>query len=368
MLLRGPTVARRKVLVTDSALSRDRPHPRLAASAEPAASAKSEEPAACTEGAASAESAESDAPRSSADRGPVLGFGWSLLAALFAAGFLIPYRFAVESAPRLAAMTAMFVVAAGFNQALALVQVRRWGLDRRSVLVATALAVCTVVCNLAVALALPSIGTGMTSVVLKAQVVLTPVLAFWALGERVSGRFWAGATLALVGVALPALVDGSGPSTGWGYGWALAGAAGFATMQIITRTVIESIQPAAVNALRLFMAVAVLQLVPDGRSVWTLPASVWGYAALAGILGPGLSRLCLMAALRYVSPSVTALVALVGPILAFGLGAMFFGERPSAVDALGALLIVVGVGWPLLPSILDRFRTPGDSAPQRVAP
>ena len=280
------------------------------------------------------------------------GLGWSLLAVLFAAGFLIPYRLAVESAPRWTAMTAMFAAAAIFNGVVALAQHRRWRIDRDATGAIVVLALFTVTCNFGTARALPDIGAGMTSVVLKAQVVLTPILALWALKESMSGRFWAGGLLALLGVAWPAMAEsGSTVASGAGYLWALGAALGFAGMQIYTRRVIDRIQASVVNALRLVMAVLILQLLPEGRDAWSLPPLAWAYAAGAGVLGPGLSRLCLMAAIRHVSPSVTALIALIGPIFAFALGGLVFGERPTWADLVGAGFILAGVVWSLAPSL-----------------
>ena len=293
--------------------------------------------------------------------GLVVGVLWSLSAAFFAAGFLIPYRFAVEAAPRTSAMTAMFLSAAIFNAAVAAFQTDRWRLDRVAIRTAVVLAILTIVSNLAIALALVEIGTGMTSVVLKSQVVLTPILAVWLLSERMSPRFWVGAVLALLGVGLPAAIESAayaeaasrGPS---GYGWAFAAATGFAGMQIVTTRVIMKIQPAFVNALRLAMVVVALQALPGGRNAWTMDAWTWVMAAAAGFLGPGLSRLSLMHAVRYVSPSVAALVALVGPIFAFALGGFFFDEVPTTWDLAGAALILAGIVWPFLPRLVRSAR------------
>ena len=284
------------------------------------------------------------------------GLIWSLLATFLAAGFLIPYRFAGDEASRFATTTAMFVVAAAFNAAVALFRPPGTGprFDRVALATAGALSVFTVLGNLGIAFALPRIGTGLTSVVLKAQVVLTPLFAIPFLGERASSRLWAGAVLALGGVVLPQAVESSPTGDVVGYTWAFLAAVAFAGMQLLTRRVIARIDPPVVNSMRLVVAALVLQLLPAGRDAWNLSGTAWGFAAAAGILGPGLSRLCLMAAARHVSPSLTALVALLGPIVAFGLGYVFFAEVPLPSEVAGAGLILVGVLLPLL-----RSRSPG---------
>ncbi|MEO1234664.1 MAG: DMT family transporter, partial [Myxococcota bacterium] len=265
------------------------------------------------------------------------GVGWSLLAALFAAAFLVPYRYSVELAPRGTAMTAMFVVAVVFNGAVAFAQVghRMLRFDRVAGVLAIALAAFTIAGNLGIGGALPDIGAGMTSVVLKAQVILTPALAVFLLSERAPSRLWVGGCVALLGVAAPQWLAAE-PRGTVGYAWALLGATAFALMQIVTRRVIDRIQPAAVNALRLVLAVIVLHGWPEGRAAWSASWTLWAAAGLAGILGPGVSRLCLMAALHHVSPSLTALIALIGTVFAFLFGFFFFGETPSGLELAGA--------------------------------
>lgn len=250
-------------------------------------------------------------------------------------------------------MTAMFVVAAAFNAAVAAAQGSRrgFGLDATAARTAAVLAGCTIAGNAGIAFALPTIGAGMTSAVMKAQVILTPILAARFLGERASRRLWVGALLALTGFAAPQVAQAEGLGGAGGYLFALGAAVAFATMQIVTRRVIHAIQPASVNTMRLVLAAAALHLTEAGRAVWALDLEAWLFAGLAGVLGPGLSRLSLMAALRHISPSITALIALVGPVLAFGLGFAFFGEAPTALEGAGAALILVGVIWPLLPEL-----------------
>ncbi|MBX2812272.1 MAG: DMT family transporter [Myxococcales bacterium] len=275
------------------------------------------------------------------------------MAALFAAAFLIPFRQAIEYAPHFSVITAMFVVATVFNGCVMVLRpsgpprIR----DRDTIVTAVALAVCTVAGNVGVALALPLIGAGMTSVILKAQVIITPFLVWWVFKETPTSRLWVGVSLSLVGCIVPHWSAGS-DGDGHGYGWALLAALGFASMQILTRKVIHRVQTSVVNMLRLLVTVFFLHLIPEGRAAWMLPLWVWLLAGTAGLFGPGMSRLCLMGALRYMSPSHTALVALVGPVFAFILGYVFLQEIPSGTDILGSLLIFAGVVWVLLPRIL----------------
>ena len=282
------------------------------------------------------------------------GVAWSVGAAVLAAGFLIPLKLAVAEAPRFAVMTAMFAAASVANLAIAAVASAKEGrgrLDRTAWVTGGLLAVCTVVGNAGIAWALPLIGAGMTSTVLKAQAILTPVAAMIFLGETVTLAHWAGTLLALLGFVWPQLGAGPESLSLAGQGWALGGALSFSAMQIITRRVIHEIDNATVNGIRLVGSVVLLLGLAQGASAFEMSPSTWGLAALAGLLGPTGSRLCLMAALRHVSPSVTALISLLGPVVAFVLGWSFMGERPTPAQLGGAALILCGVVGPILPSL-----------------
>ncbi|MCA9554582.1 MAG: DMT family transporter [Myxococcales bacterium] len=291
----------------------------------------------------------------------------TLAASFFAALFLIPYGAAVKLADRGSVVAAMLLSAAIFNTALALVRERQRilsGWDRLSLVSAALLAVGTVLGNSGVALALPDIGPGMTSTVLKAQVIITPALSLWFLKERPGGRLWAGGVLALLGFALPQAVAGEWAGS-VGYLSAFIAAWGFAGMQVLTRRVVQRIRIAPVNALRLWVAVALLLALPTelGGGGLTLSREAWALAAAAGFLGPGLSRLCLMSAVRYISASRTALLAMVGPLMAFGFGYLFHRTVPTGLQAVGAVLILGGVLWPTLAAATGRAAAPPPPQP-----
>ncbi len=286
------------------------------------------------------------------------GLAFALAAPFWAALFLIPYKAAVERADRASVLAALLLSAALFNTLIALAIDRKSALqfDRVAIGTAVLLALATILGNSALGLALPLIGPGMSSVMMKAQVLITPLLSLWFLGERASGRLWAGGGVALLGFTLPQLLQDGPRPTQVGYLWALGAALCFSAMQVLTRRVITRIRTAAVNAARLWLATAALWLLPTsmGGATFDLDPETWQLAIVAGILGPGISRLCLMSALKAITPSTSALVSLTGPIFAFGLAWVFLSTLPSTYDVLGAILVLAGVLWPLLGRLSPR--------------
>lgn len=278
------------------------------------------------------------------------GFLLSVAAAFWAAAFLIPYQAASQRADRASVLAAMLLSAAVFNTLVLLVREgrRAFVFDRPALTVSAMLTVGTIVGNIAIAMSLLDIGPGMTSVVLKSQVVLIPLFAWPLIDERPTKTIVVGAILGLGGFAL--LQAGATRGLAGAPWWALLGAATFGLMQVATKNFITRIRPAQVNATRLWLAVAVMLLLPRsaGGGQLQLDAKTWLLAATAGVMGPGISRLCLMYALRHVTASFTALVSLFGPVFAFGFGYLVFTDVPTKLEIAGSVLILSGVAYPVV--------------------
>lgn len=285
---------------------------------------------------------------------PVMHRGLLLSAAgaFFGAVYLIPYQAAVLRADRGSVVAAMLLTSAGFNTLVALVREGRtlFQIDRTGLFVSGFLVLMTVVGNTAVAFSLPAIGPGMTSVVLKAQAILIPLLAWSLLREKITIHLGIGALVGFGGVLVMQFGSealGAGPTIPW---WALLAALCFASIQVAVRKVVHHVRLTQVNALRLWLSVGLLLMLPSewGGGSLELDSKTWLLAALAGLSGPGMSRLCWMFALRYVTASFTALIGLLGPFFAFLLGYLVFQDVPTSAEVIGAGIILLGVTWPLL--------------------
>lgn len=288
---------------------------------------------------------------------PRTGVWLCLTAAAGGALFLIPYKLAGARAPSDLVALAMLAAAAVFNTlttvggtlgARARRPARSLGL---ALVVAIAIAVLTAAGNVAVAKALQSAAPGLVSVVQQTQVVFVAVASAVLLGERITARFVTGVAVALGGFVVMRLPLGAPAGTAMHLGvlWALVSALCFGLMLVITRKVIHRIDPVLVNAIRLWLAVALLALLP-GRLAGALRLDLvtWGLAAAAAFLGPFLSRLMLMFALRHIAAARAALLALAGPVFAFVFGFVALGAAPTLREILGGALILTGIALPLL--------------------
>lgn len=293
----------------------------------------------------------------------------SLGAAFFAALFLIPFKAAGQLTPRDGAVLAVLLCAAGLNTVTAFTsrsrrRGRMW--DRTTLLTAGALGVLTAIGNVAVGEALARLDAGLTSVLQQTQVLFVAAAAFFFLGERITLRFMIGAIIALAGFAVAQSPDGGALRVGMLF--AIASALAFGMMHVITRKVIDRIDPIWVNALRLWLAVVILaSLIGPVRALSGLGARAWFLCFAAAFVGPYLGRICIMYAVRYIPASQSALLVLFAPVFAFALGFIAFGSIPGPLDVVGAALILAGIALPILEIAAQRGdRTtpalPGDQA------
>jgi drug/metabolite transporter (DMT)-like permease len=221
-------------------------------------------------------------------------------------------------------------------------------LNRTAIGLAFGLALLTLAGNLASAEAISRISGPMLSVLQRAEVIVVALMAWALIGERVDRRFWAGAAVALFGFWL---VRGSDidqvTSDGLLYG--LASAVCFSTMAVLTRKYITEVDPSSLNALRVWVSVPLWFVVYGAPpALESLSLELVAYAGLAGMLGPGLSRLFLMMSARDVPARITSLVTLAAPVLTLALSWALLGSWPTERELWGGSVMLVGIGLPVV--------------------
>ena len=113
---------------------------------------------------------------------------------------------------------------------------------------------------------------------------------------------------------------------------------------VVGRVVHELIPPMTLNFLR--WALAFLILLPLAHRVLRRGSRVWPdwkHFALLGLLGVGCYNALQYLALQTSTPLNVTLVAASVPVWMLAIGALFFGQRVSRQQILGALLSVTGV-------------------------
>lgn len=158
-------------------------------------------------------------------------------------------------------------------------------------------------------------------------------------GERVPARRWAGAGIALAGLAWLLWPSGAAAPTPSAALLMLAAAAGWGAYSLMGR---GGQDPLGVTAgsfvLALPVALAVLALLPDSV---TLPGAA--LAIVSGAVTSGLGYALWYALLPALAGSTAAVVQLTVPVIAMAGGAVLLGEVITARLALAAALVLGGV-------------------------
>jgi drug/metabolite transporter (DMT)-like permease len=288
----------------------------------------------------------------------VVGLIWSGLGAAFAAGYLVPYKAAVADVGPEGLVLPMLLAAAFLNTWLDGLQRLRhrrtgdakpWRWDAVTLVVVVLLGTAAALGNEAVCQALVWLNPGLVSVTLRTQVIFVALGGLLLLREHLGLRFWIGLVLALGGyVYLQGQLDMARGASLVGIAWAVVAAAVFGSMQVVIRRTIHRIDLLQVNTLRLWLAAALVALVPGRVSaLFDLDGRIWGLAATAALCGPVLSRLCLMRALRTLPAAHATLALFMAPVFAYLLTGLVLGTWPGVTEVVGALVILAAIALPV---------------------
>ncbi len=262
--------------------------------------------------------------------------------------FFIPFKVAGTTASRDVVVLAVMAIAAVLNTATAAGRrPAKPAFDRVALITASVLGALTVTGNVAASHALRYVGAGSVTVLLQTQIFFVAV----------------GMVVVLLGLVLMRIPSSGGEALHWaGLVLGLVAAVAFAAMHVVTRKVIDRIQPVPVNALRLWLAAGLLLCLPgNAGELVRLSGTTWLLCAAAAFAGPFFSRICIMYAVRYIPASQSVLITLIVPVLAFAFDFAILGTRPSAFELLGGVVVIAGVALP----VLELAGRSGDSTPTR---
>lgn len=195
------------------------------------------------------------------------------------------------------------------------------------------------------------IGAGLSTLIANAQVIVVAVVAWLFMGERPSRQIVLAIPVVLFGVAL---VSGLGRGDAFGSNpllgtlLALVSAVFYAAFILGIRSsndiqapsagpLMEATAGAALAALIMGMIGGGIQFAPS----W--PAHGWLLALALSSQVAG--WLLISYALPRLPAAETATIILLQPVLTMVWGVLIFGEQPSAIQLVGAGLVLAGVGF-----------------------
>jgi drug/metabolite transporter (DMT)-like permease len=278
------------------------------------------------------------------------GVIWALGAALGIAAFNIPWKLASEHAGPAANALILLAAAAVFNTLLTVFQRRAMPRFARLDLgLASALACLTLAGNLASAQAIGSMSPALLTVTQRSEIILVALMAWPIVGERVDRPFWIGAAVAGLGLLILQDPFSAPDAQAVGVAWGLVSAVCFAGMAVLTRRFIHRIDTVSVNALRLWLSVALWFVFNDApQAIAEVTPTQASYACLAAFFGPFAGRLCMMTSARYLEARITTLMTLAAPPLTLLLAFVVLGDLPGVRDLCGGTVILCGIALPVL--------------------
>ncbi|PSL00613.1 threonine/homoserine efflux transporter RhtA [Murinocardiopsis flavida] len=192
------------------------------------------------------------------------------------------------------------------------------------------------------------VGASIATILINIQVIVFPLLVRIFSGTRLPGPFILAAPVMLIGVALAggaigSAEPGSSPVSGAVYGTAAGVAfAGYLFLSRLGGGTRHSVLPVCTST----AAAAVSALVLG--SVWTgidldLGWNQWAWMAALAVFGQVLAWLLVGSALPRLAPSTGAALLLLQPVQGVVIGIALLGERPTATQILGCVLVVLAV-------------------------
>ncbi|MBM7815211.1 drug/metabolite transporter (DMT)-like permease [Saccharothrix algeriensis] len=198
--------------------------------------------------------------------------------------------------------------------------------------------------------AIALVGAGIATVLLSVQVVIVPAVAYLVFRERPSKRFVRAAPVLLAGIVLAGGLAGTpafGPDPVLGAVLALGAGVGFAAYLVLMR---RSTGPGARDH-TLFVAtlsagaVAVAIGVPTGRLDLSPGWPALGWLLALALIGQIAGWLLISTALPRLSSATGATMMLLQPVGAILMGVVLLGERPSAPQLAGCLVVLGAVAF-----------------------
>ena len=276
------------------------------------------------------------------------GMVWALGAAVGIAGWAIPWKLASAEGAASANALLLLAFAAAFNSLYNRLRPGEGrGLTGFDWLLGAGLAVLTLFGNLASAEAIRALSPALLTVAQRGEIILVALMAWPLARERPDRPFWVGAAMAGLGLVIVQAPFDLADARAMGFVWAGLSVLAFSSMAVLTRRFIHRFDPARVNALRLWLSVAMWFAwygVPPALLEVT-PAQA-GYTSLAAFCGPFAGRLAMMTSARYLEARLTTLATLAAPPLTLLLGLLLLAETPAPREILGGAVMLRNL-WPM---------------------
>jgi drug/metabolite transporter, DME family len=182
--------------------------------------------------------------------------------------------------------------------------------------------------------------------------------------EPLTARWAAATALACSGVLLLVLGGGGASVDPLGIILAMVSGAGYASYTVLAKRLLRR-GHAPERVMAASFSLGALLLVPVlllGDVGWLASGDGLAMALFLGAIPTALAYVLFARGLRHLTPGETATLTLAEPLTAMGLGVLALGERPGAVAAVGAGLVLAGLLALALPARRHPLQLAGAAA------
>ena len=279
------------------------------------------------------------------------GIFFALLAVIGGGLFAIPYRLSLDTVSPLPVIWGLFLCAFLFSLPgawLALHQTKySWKIA--GITLATSLA--GVLGNYSICQALNLASPTLMVLLMRSEVIIAMILGWMFLKEFVTLRIFAAVVLIIIGRLVMKLDSLSFEIKEWSsILWSISAAFGFASMQVLAKSIIHEIHPQVFNVFRLTIGLLLLSCFEEVRNeIPVLNISEWIWIATAAFCGPFWARVAFTYSLRYLTISKANIIVSFAPVMTLLFEFLVFGTLISSLEILGGVIMLAAIIWVFLP-------------------
>ena len=279
------------------------------------------------------------------------GIFYALFAVIGGGLFAIPYRLSLDTVSPLPVIWGLFLCAFLFSLPGAWLARHQTKFSWKIAGITLATSLAGVLGNYSICQALNLASPTLMVLLMRSEVIIVMILGWMFLKEFVTLRIFAAVLLIIIGILVMKLDSLSFEMKEWSsILWSISAAFGFASMQVLAKSIIHEINPQVLNVFRLTIGLLLLWCVEEVRiEIPVLNISGWIWIAMAAFCGPFWARLAFTYTLRYLTLSKANIIVSFAPMMTLLFEFLVFGTLISRLEILGGVIMLAAIIWVFFP-------------------
>ena len=287
------------------------------------------------------------------------GIIFALLAVLGGGLYAIPYRLCLDTANALPVIWGVFLCAFLFSLPGAWLARHQTKYSWKIAGIALATSLAGVIGNYSICQSLNLASPTLMVLLMRSEVIIAMILGWIFLKEFVTLRIFTAVVLIIAGILVMKLDSLSFAINEWSaILWAFSAAFGFASMQVLAKSIIHEINPQVFNVFRLAIGLVLLWCVEEVRieiPALNISESMW--IAMSAFCGPFWGRVAFTYTLRYLTISKVNIIVSFAPVMTLFFEFFVFGTLISWLETLGGIIMLGAIIWVFLPGLSTKVET-----------